>query len=50
MPAQSRLPRVQRFGIYEIDVPAGEFRKSGVRLKLQDQPFHVFLSLVERPG
>jgi len=50
MPAQSRLPRGLRFGIYEIDIPAGELRKSGVRLKLQDQPFHVLLSLVERTG
>ncbi len=37
MPAQSQLPRVLRFGIYEIDVPAVGLRRSGVRMKLQDQ-------------
>jgi Tol biopolymer transport system component/DNA-binding winged helix-turn-helix (wHTH) protein len=50
MPAQSQLPRVLRFGIYEIDVRAGELRKSGVRLKLQEQPFQVLCMLVDRPG
>lgn len=39
-----------RFGVYEIDVRAGELRKHGTRIRLQEQPFQVLLSLLERPG
>lgn len=38
-----------RFGIFEIDAAAGELRKQGVRVRLQDQPFQVLLALVEKP-
>ena len=50
MPVQSQLPPVVRFGVFEIDVRAGELRKSGVKIKLQEQPFQVLCMLVERPG
>src|ERR1700694_1485402 len=50
MPSQSQLPRVIRFGAFEIDVRAGELRRSGVKLKLQEQPFQVLCMLVEHPG
>ena len=33
-----------------VDAHAGELRKSGVRLKLQDRPFQLLLSLLEKPG
>src|SRR5256885_6698827 len=39
-----------RFGAYEADGNTGELRKSGVRLRLQEQPFQVLLMLLERPG
>jgi len=39
-----------RFGVFEVDATSGELRKSGVRLRLQDQPFQVLLVLLERPG
>jgi DNA-binding winged helix-turn-helix (wHTH) protein/Tol biopolymer transport system component len=39
-----------RFGVFEIDPSAGELRKHGVRIKLQDQPFAVLLILLEKPG
>jgi Tol biopolymer transport system component/DNA-binding winged helix-turn-helix (wHTH) protein len=39
-----------RFGVFELDPSAGELRKHGVRVKLQDQPFAVLLILLERPG
>jgi cholera toxin transcriptional activator len=42
--------KVLRFGIFEADASSGELRKSGVRLRLQDQPFQVLLVLLERPG
>ncbi len=42
--------RVQRFGVFELDLSSGELRKSGVRVRLQEQPFQVLKALVERPG
>jgi cholera toxin transcriptional activator len=38
-----------RFGAYEADPGSGELRKSGVRLRVQEQPFQVLLVLLERP-
>ena len=43
-------PRLVRFGTFEVDLPAGELRKGGVRLKLTGQPFQVLSILLERPG
>ena len=42
--------RMIRFGVFEIDLAAGELRKSGVKIKLQDQPFRVLVALLARPG
>jgi TolB-like protein/DNA-binding winged helix-turn-helix (wHTH) protein len=39
-----------RFGIFEADLDAGELRKNGARIHLQEQPFHVLSVLLERPG
>jgi TolB-like protein/DNA-binding winged helix-turn-helix (wHTH) protein/Flp pilus assembly protein TadD len=39
-----------RFGLFELDPKARELRKSGVKVKLQDQPFRVLALLVERAG
>jgi DNA-binding winged helix-turn-helix (wHTH) protein len=50
MPPQSQLPRVLRFGIFEVNVPAGELRENGLKLKLQEQPFQVLCMLLEHPG
>jgi TolB-like protein/DNA-binding winged helix-turn-helix (wHTH) protein len=38
------------FGSFEVDLCAGELRKQGVKIKLQDQPFQVLQVLLERPG
>ena len=43
-------PRLVRFGAFEVDLPAGELRKSGRKLKLTGQPFQVLAILLERPG
>jgi len=50
MPLQSNLPQVLRFGVFQVDVRAGELRKNGVKLKLQEQPFRVLCLLLEHPG
>jgi DNA-binding winged helix-turn-helix (wHTH) protein len=42
--------RVARFGLFELDLTAGELRKSGVKLRLQGQPFQVLALLLERVG
>ena len=38
-----------RFGIFEADLLAGELRKKGVRVKLQEQPFQILAALLEHP-
>jgi serine/threonine-protein kinase len=42
--------RPLRFGVFELHPASGELRKHGVRVRLQDQPLKLLLSLVERPG
>ena len=46
--ARSRGP--VRFGIFEVDLQAGELRRQGFKVKLQEQPFQVLVMLLQRPG
>jgi DNA-binding winged helix-turn-helix (wHTH) protein len=39
-----------RFGLFEADVTAGELRKRGRKVPLQDQPFRVLALLLQGPG
>jgi TolB-like protein/DNA-binding winged helix-turn-helix (wHTH) protein/Flp pilus assembly protein TadD len=39
-----------RFGVFEMDLRAGELRKHGLRIRLQEQPFQVLARLMEHPG
>ncbi len=41
---------IVRFGVYEVDLRAGDVRKNGVKVKLQEQPFQILALLLERPG
>lgn len=41
--------RVQ-FGVFEVDLNSGELRRSGVRIRLQSQPFKLLAALLEQPG
>src|SRR2546430_10260873 len=50
MALEARSPAILRFGVFEVDLRAGEVRKQGVRTKLQEQPFHVLTVLLQRPG
>lgn len=50
MPAPPNNSRIARFGVFEADLNAGELRKSGVKLRLQGQPFQVLALLLERAG
>lgn len=38
------------FGPFEMDLRAGELRKQGVRIRIQEQPFQVLAMLLERAG
>ena len=42
--------QVVRFGVFALDLKAGELRRSGSKVKLQEQPFQVLRLLLERPG
>ena len=46
---KSGASRVQ-FGVFEADFTTGELRRSGVRVRLQSQPFKLLSVLVEHPG
>lgn len=43
-------PRRYRFGVFEVDVAAGELRRRGLRVRLHRQPFEVLCLLLARPG
>jgi cholera toxin transcriptional activator len=49
-PQTGPAARVIRFGIFELDLAAAELRKSGVRIRLQEQPFQVLSLMLQRPG
>jgi DNA-binding winged helix-turn-helix (wHTH) protein/tetratricopeptide (TPR) repeat protein/TolB-like protein len=38
------------FGVFEVDERAGELRKRGVRIKLQEQPFQLLCLLLDHSG
>src|ERR1700686_946486 len=38
------------FGLFELDLQAGELRKRGVRIKIQEQPLQILAFLLECPG
>ena len=42
--------RTLRFGFFEVDLRAAELRKHGIRIKVQEQPFHILTLLLERSG
>ena len=44
------LPSPLRFGVFELDVRAGELRKHGLQVRLQEQPFQILAILLERSG
>ena len=39
-----------RFGAFELDLRTGELRKAGRKVRIQEQPLCVLVSLLERPG
>jgi len=47
---ENEVNGVIRFGAFEADVRAGELRRNGSKIRLQDQPFQVLALLLARPG
>jgi DNA-binding winged helix-turn-helix (wHTH) protein/TolB-like protein/Flp pilus assembly protein TadD len=51
MVGPERSPRrVVRFGVFEVDLNAGELFKQGIKIRIQQQPFRILALLLERPG
>jgi DNA-binding winged helix-turn-helix (wHTH) protein/TolB-like protein len=46
----STLPPVVRFANFAVDVRAGELRKDGSKVRLQEQPFLLLTALLESAG
>ena len=46
----ARSARLLRFAVYEINLEAGELRKSGRKVSLQEQPFQVLALLLSHPN
>ena len=49
-PPRSFPPKIIRFAVFEVDLAAGELRRNGVRVRLQEQPFQILAYLLDRPG
>src|SRR6267378_641265 len=47
---ENPIKDVIRFGTFEADLRAGELRRKGIKIRLQEQPFQVLTMLLERPG
>jgi Tol biopolymer transport system component/DNA-binding winged helix-turn-helix (wHTH) protein len=45
-PANSKV----RFGLFEANLETGELHRSGIRIRIQAQPFRILSFLLERPG
>jgi TolB-like protein/DNA-binding winged helix-turn-helix (wHTH) protein/Tfp pilus assembly protein PilF len=50
MPNPPGSAQSAQFGPFTVDFRAGELRKNGYRIRLQDQPLQVLAMLLERPG
>src|SRR5215813_6872413 len=47
---ESSGSQIIRFGTFELDVRAGELRKQGARIRLQEQPLRILQMLLAQPG
>ena len=50
MQQREHIPWRLRFGVFEVDLRAGELRKHGLQVRLQKQPFQVLVMLLGHPG
>ena len=50
MGSAQATPLLVRFGVFEADLRAGELRRNGIKVRLQDLPFRTLTLLLSRPG
>src|SRR5215470_1458012 len=50
MKNNSAAQQVFRFGAFELDAGAGELRKQGLKIRLQEQPLRILQMLLASPG
>ncbi|MGH9714535.1 MAG: winged helix-turn-helix domain-containing protein [Candidatus Acidiferrales bacterium] len=50
MQPTSHREETLRFDVYELNLRAGELRKSDHKIRLQEQPFRILAILLQRPG
>jgi DNA-binding winged helix-turn-helix (wHTH) protein len=50
MERSAKVGRVLRFEAFEVDLEERELRRSGLKIKIQEQPFQILVLLLERPG
>jgi DNA-binding winged helix-turn-helix (wHTH) protein len=50
MPGPQSNSKIAQFGVFELDLSAGELRKNGVKLRLQEQPFQLLAMLLDHAG
>ncbi len=49
MPAYTMLARVIRFGGFDLDLKAGELRRRGRAVRLQEKPLQLLIYLLGKP-
>jgi DNA-binding winged helix-turn-helix (wHTH) protein len=49
-PPRSSPQKILRFAVFEVDLAAGELRRNGARIRLQEQPFQILVYLLDRAG
>ena len=42
--------KIIRFGVFEVDRSAGELRRRGFKVPLQEKPYQILVTLLERDG
>ena len=50
VPGADTPRQIVHFGVFEVDLRAAELRRSGLRVRLQEQPFQILRMLLEHPG
>src|SRR6202050_2531016 len=50
MATQPQSPARLAFGPFEVNAPAGELRRGGIRVRLSGQPMQMLLLLLAHPG
>lgn len=50
MEAEKIHRQVARFGLFDLDVQARSLHRSGIRIKLQAQPFDILVALISKRG